>query len=166
MTGNPFLKIRNGFFAAAFCFIGAVPAVHASPLDRDPASHLVGDAQSGLALFGYDPVAYHIDGRAREGRPEFALVQKQFEWRFTSMANKEAFMADPSAYIPAFGGHDGKAVSEGHMTSGDPVHFVIASGELMLFRNAEARDQFTADPDLRKHAALRWPEVARQHGFH
>ena len=50
----------------------------------------------GLALSGYDPVAYFTDGKAVPGSSEFTFEWMNARWRFASAAHRDAFRADPS----------------------------------------------------------------------
>jgi hypothetical protein len=138
----------------------------ANKLAADDRRHLIFEPRSGVALFGFDPVAYHISGQATEGAPGVSAIHEGLIWRFASASNRAVFLADPDAYIPRFGGHDGARIGEGFMVFGSPEHFVIAGGSLVLFRSAENRDRFAADEALRSEARRRWPEVARQNALH
>jgi hypothetical protein len=164
------MQSRSGFLAAALvaCIACAqtAPAAPANSLSPDASLHVVTDPRTGLALFGVDAVAYHVDQAAVPGSPEHEVSLDGRLWRFRSAANKAAFEKDPPAYIPAFGGHDGESVSEGIMVKGDPMHFVIAAGELVLFRDGESRDRFAADAAMRQKARQSWPAVVRQHAGH
>jgi hypothetical protein len=165
------MRERNGFFTALFCaslLISTWPthAATENVFSANPASHVISDDQSGVALFGYDPVAYHTDNKAVEGSAEFQVLHKTLVWRFKSLANLEAFQADPAAYIPLFGGHDPFAVSQGLMTVSDPRNFMIFEGRLAMFRSQENHDHFKATNDIYKTALSRWPTVVRQHASH
>ncbi len=124
--------------------------------------HMQRDLLSGVALRGYDPVAYQAEGRAVAGRAEYELVLDGIVWRFASAANREAFREAPKAYIPAFSGFDPLAVSQGHAVASDPRRFAIVGARLFLFRSEESRQRFVADAALRAAADARWPAVSRQ----
>jgi hypothetical protein len=135
-------------------------------LSPDPRHHVVTDPSTGLALFGYDPVAYHTEQAARPG---LAAHETRFDdrvWRFVSAANKAAFEADPLVYIPLFGGHDGHSVGQGTLTKGAPTTFALIGGRLVLFRTEKDRDLFAADPAIRQKARENWPQVVRQLAGH
>jgi hypothetical protein len=135
-------------------------------LSPDPRHHVITDPGSGLALFGYDPVAYHNEHAARPG---LAIHEARFDdrvWRFVSAANKAAFEADPLVYIPLFGGHDGHSVGNGTLTKGDPANFVLIGGRLVLFRTEKDRDLFAADSAIRQKARENWPQLVRQLAGH
>ena len=161
---------RSGFFATVgiAMLILAAPATAAglALLDPDPKNHVIADPGTGVALFGYDPVAYHVEHAARLGSAHHELQLDGKFWRFRSEANKAAFESDPAAFIPAFGGHDGAIVSNGNMAIGDPEIFVIAGGELVLFRDQANRDQFARESDMRKKAREAWPTAVRQNAAH
>jgi hypothetical protein len=148
-----------------FC---ACPCAAATPnlFNPDPGNHVITDLRTGLALFGYDPVAYHLDGRARQGLPDFEVALNDRIWRFTSAANKAAFTADPSVYVPLFGGHDGVSVGEGILIKGDPQVFVIAAGQVVLFRDEANRNRFAGEQMVRQKARESWPSVVRQQAGH
>jgi hypothetical protein len=160
------MKAGSGIFAAILATGIAFPAASANPLAPDIEQHVVADPHSGLALFGFDPVTYHVEQRARPGLQDYELRHQNLVWRFRSAANREAFRADPSAYIPAFGGNDGFSVSQGVMAPGDPETFAMTARGVVLFRTPENRDRFTSDADLRRKAVADWPDVVRQQAAH
>ncbi len=118
--------------------------------------------QAGIALLGYDPVAYFAEGRAVGGSPAHELQHQGLVWRFASGANLAAFEADPAAYKPAFGGHDAAAMAGGRAVDSEPRWFAISGRSLYLFRTRENRDRFAADAELRRVAHAAWPDVERQ----
>ena len=59
----------------------------------------------GVAIKGYDPVAYFTEGRAVKGKKEFEYKWQGAKWRFSSAANRDKFAADPPAYAPKYGGY-------------------------------------------------------------
>jgi YHS domain-containing protein len=60
--------------------------------------------RSGLALEGYDPVAYFTSGEAREGNKDISLVHQGIVYRFGSIQNRDLFEANPEKYEPQYGG--------------------------------------------------------------
>ena len=164
------MDARSGLVAALLVtqVMGSAVGLAVTPnlFNPDPVNHVITDLRTGVALFGYDPVAYHLDGQARQGLTDFEVALKDRIWRFTSAANKAAFEADPVAYVPLFGGHDGASVSEGILIKGDPQFFVIASGQVVLFRDDANRDRFAREPMIRQKARENWPSVVRQQAGH
>jgi hypothetical protein len=115
---------------------------------------------TGLAIDGFDPVAYFVDSVQSIGRPELELQSGGATWRFRNEGNRAAFAADPEVYMPRFGGHDPVALSRGAATPGSPELWAIAGQRLYLFYNEAARAAFAADPDNVAAVAERnWPAV-------
>ncbi len=165
------LRRRQGGAAAAALFAALLAAASPSAADENlfdasHGHHLVADPRTGLAIFGYDPVSYHLDHKAVPGSPDYEFEHDGAIWRFTSEANKAAFAEEPGIYLPLFGGHDATNVAEGRMTWGDPAIFAIVGGRLVLFRDIAARDRYAAEANLRSQAMRRWPEVVRLHAGH
>ena len=59
-----------------------------------PATPVNVDA-SGVAVRGYDPVAYFTDGKAVPGQAPFEFTWSGATWRFASAANRDAFAKTP-----------------------------------------------------------------------
>jgi hypothetical protein len=59
----------------------------------------------GVAIKGYDTVAYHTEGRAVRGKKKFSVEWNDATWRFASVDNRDLFAADPERYAPQFGGY-------------------------------------------------------------
>jgi YHS domain-containing protein len=135
-------------------------------LDRGPAAatteRLVVDRHTGLALYGFDPVAYFTDAEPLVGRPEFELSFVGAVWRFRNEGNRAAFRDHPGVYMPSFGGYDVLAVARGVGVPGNPHCWVILSQRLYLFESPAARDAFAADPSQVVSAAqAKWPELLK-----
>jgi hypothetical protein len=121
---------------------------------------VVTNRYSGLAIEGYDPVAYFIDERPRVGLPEFEAVQAGVVWRFLNEGNLASFAAHPEVYGPQFGGYDPVDVARGVTVAGNPLFWLVSGQRLYLFAREESRDAFAANPELfLKEATVRWPSL-------
>jgi hypothetical protein len=121
---------------------------------------IVVDWRSGLAIHGFDPVAYFSDKRAVIGRPELELAFAGTVWRFHNVGNRAAFADRPDIYSPRFGGYDPLAVARGVATPGHPLFWMIVGDRLYLFHSPESRNSFAADPDKAiTAAAATWPKL-------
>jgi len=118
---------------------------------------------SGLAIEGYDPLAYFIDGRPEAGLPEFEVAQGGAVWRFRNEGNRTSFIAHPDVYGPQFGGYDPVDLARGVTVAGNPHFWLITGQRLYLFVAEDNRDSFAANPQpLLKQAMARWPELEEQ----
>lgn len=121
---------------------------------------VVTNRYSGLAIEGFDPVAYFTDEAASLGRPEFEAAGGGAVWRFRNEGNRASFVAHPEIYGPQFGGYDPTDLVRGVTCAGNPRFFVIAGNRLYLFSRESSRDAFAADPKrFLKDAVARWPEL-------
>lgn len=109
-----------------------------------PAPPVSADAQ-GLAIGGYDPVAYFTQGRPVEGRAVHQSSWNGATWRFASAGSLEAFKAAPERFAPRYGGYCAWAVSQGYIAPGDPRQWKIVAGRLYLNFNARAKALWEAD---------------------
>lgn len=115
---------------------------------------------SDLAVQGHDPVAYFTEGRPVKGSGEFETEYEGATWRFASIANLEAFLADPEAYAPQYGGYCAWAVAQGYTAKGDADHWEIVDGKLYLNYNAKVQRDWQADKSsFIRQADANWPMV-------
>ena len=121
---------------------------------------IVVDRNSGLAIYGYDPVAYFTDSAAKVGRANLELTYAGAAWRFGNEGNRAAFAKDPQVYMPQYGGHDPVAIASNIARAGHPEVWAIHNGRLFLFYSDDARRQFDADPaQMEQQADANWPQV-------
>ena len=121
-------------------------------------------AENGLAIRGYDPVAYFTDGRPLEGRPEFAASHTGVTWRFASAEHKAAFEADPARYAPQYGGFCAWAVSaKNEAYPIDPQAWKIVDGKLYLNYSQDVQKDWGQDvPGHVAKADKNWPGLERR----
>ena len=123
---------------------------------------MVVNSHSGLAISGFDPVAYFTDGQAQIGRADLELRVDGIVWRFVNEGNRAAFQDHPEVYTPRFGGYDPVAVARGNSVPGHPLLWAVTGERLYLFYSERARAAFLAEPGRYIAAATRkWPAVKR-----
>jgi hypothetical protein len=128
-------------------------------------NQLTVNADTGLAISGFDPVAYFAEDKALFGRPEFELNMDGAVWRFANEGNRGAFAAHPEVYSPRFGGYDPVAIERGRSVPGHPLFWVVVGQRLYLFYSEETRATFRADPGRFIDSAERkWPGLAHNLG--
>jgi YHS domain-containing protein len=89
-------------------------------------------SSDGVAIRGYDPVAYFRDSGPRPGKPEFSVRHGGAVWRFASAEHKALFEADPERYLPAYGGFCAYGTSRGYLVKIEPDAWSIVDGRLYL----------------------------------
>ncbi len=115
---------------------------------------------SGLAIEGFDPVAYFVDHHPVLGLPEYEAAEAGAVWRFRNEGNRASFVAHPDVYGPQFGGYDPTDVARGVAFAGNPRFWIITGERLYLFGLEASRDAFAADPErYLRQANARWPQL-------
>jgi hypothetical protein len=149
---------------ALLALIGLGSAVPQGTFAADD-DRIVVNPDSGLAISGFDPVAYFTEGKPVTGSPDLELSQSGTVWRFRNEGNRAAFSAHPEVYTPQFGGYDPVAIMRGASVPGHPLIWALAGERLYLFYNDKARAEFLVDPGRVIDSAVRkWPAVARTIG--
>lgn len=121
--------------------------------------------KEGVALQGYDPVAFFVLKAPVKGKPEFTSEFHGAKYRFHSAKAKDAFDQDPAKYEPQFGGYCAFGVSKGRLVEIDVNAFQIVDGRLLLQYSPAIRDQFNQDAagNLKK-AEANWPRLVEKKG--
>ncbi|KRR04127.1 hypothetical protein CQ12_36670 [Bradyrhizobium jicamae] len=143
--------------ASFFCALSLDLAARAATTER-----VVVNRYSGLAIGGFDPVAYFTESMALQGLPDFEARGAGAIWRFRNEGNRASFVAHPEIYGPQFGGYDPVDLGRGVTYAGNPRFWVVAGQRLYLFGREDNRDAFAADPSrFLKEATTRWPALER-----
>ncbi|MEO0046223.1 MAG: hypothetical protein RL705_1414 [Bacteroidota bacterium] len=114
-----------------------------------------------VAIQGYDPVAYFTQKKAVKGKTALASTYEGVTYHFSSQANKEAFVKNPSGYEPQYGGWCAFAMGDyGKKVEVDPETFKILDGKLYLFYNAYFNNTLKSwnkdEVNLKKKADANW----------
>lgn len=132
------------------------------PLRAQTTERIVTDRHTGVAIGGFDPVAYFTQSAALIGSPDHEYTVAGVTWRFRNEGNLGAFVADPQVYTPAFGGYDPVIVARGVASPGHPQIFLIHDKRIYLFSTEQTRKTFANAPQsLLGAARAKWPEVLR-----
>jgi hypothetical protein len=118
----------------------------------------------GVAINGYDTVAYFTEGKAMKGSEEFAYDWVGTPWHFANAKHRDMFAADPARYAPQYGGYCTLGVGlDGHAAENiDPERaWRIIDGKLyfvydptyVVELDGPARDEWLAN------AEANWPAV-------
>jgi hypothetical protein len=115
----------------------------------------------GVAIMGYDPVAYFTEGRSMKGSEEFAYDWLGTPWHFANRKHRDLFVSEPVKYAPQFGGYcTGEVAFDGITVNIDPDAWRIIEGKLYLLYKKEGAAYLEAHPDdwLPK-AEANWPKL-------
>ena len=112
----------------------------------------------GIALKGYDPVAYFTDGHPTKGEDQYSFQWKGVRYRFASAESLQRFKADPEKYLPQYGGYCAYAMSLDRIADIDPYRWAIVGGKLYLNNGFIAQDLWSLNKSGNIASADRnWP---------
>ena len=121
--------------------------------------------KNGVAIKGYDPVAYFTDNKPVKGDAKFASTYEGATYHFAAAEHKARFDEQPARYAPRYGGFCGYAVSKGYTADIDPTVFVITDRRLVLQNNPGALKLWNKDADASlKSADAHWPKLVEKKG--
>ncbi|RMF05747.1 MAG: YHS domain-containing protein, partial [Alphaproteobacteria bacterium] len=143
-----------GLAGAAAAAAGLLPGrAEARPVNATPA---------GVAIEGFDPVAYFKEGKPVKGSEAFTAEHDGVTWHFASAANRDAFKEAPEKYAPQFGGYCAYAVSRGYTAKIDPQAWSIVAGKLYLNYSLGVRERWAQDKagNIAKGEA-NWPRLKK-----
>jgi len=114
----------------------------------------------GVALGGYDPVAYFDKGQPTRGNEKISASYGGARYLFATAAHRSAFLKDPRAYLPEFGGFCVVGTAYGEKVDVDPETGKVVNGHLYLNNSARALEIFDKDPTgTITKAETNWPTV-------
>lgn len=116
----------------------------------------------GVAVKGYDVVAYFTDGKAVKGNEAHTFEHAGVKWQFASADNMNAFKANPEKYAPQYGGYCAYGVAKGATYDIDPDAWKIVDGKLYLNYSTGVQKDWNKDiPGYIKTADANWPDVLK-----
>ncbi len=140
-----------GFLAMA-SFAAVAPARAAGPQ--------VNATITGLALRGYDPVAYFTDGKPVLGDFSITAQYDGATYRFASEEHKALFLKEPAKYVPQFGGFCAYGAAAGYKVDGDPTLWKIVDNKLYLNIAPPVAARWNQDiPGYIKAANEKWTTI-------
>jgi YHS domain-containing protein len=117
--------------------------------------------EKGIAIQGYDPVAYFSQNKAVKGKKELAVAAEGVTYYFSTAENKELFKKDFKKYEPQYGGWCAYAMgATGEKVEIDPEKFKIVAGKLYLFYYSWTNNTLNkwnkAEASLKPKADVSW----------
>lgn len=157
MTRRAVIAAFGGLSSALSVAVPSAALVFGASAARAGANRqVVADPRTGLALYGFDPLTYLVDGKARQGKPDYEESWAGVTWRFVNIGNQKAFADAPDFYCPRYGGYDALGITRGLATAGKPVIFEVHKNRVYLFYShanrhvwLDARDAHIARADQR-----------------
>jgi len=157
------LRFKHSRFVGLSALALSAAFLFAQGCNRAAASSSINQQSDGVALKGYDVVAYFTEGKPVMGTREFRHEWMGAKWQFANAANRDLFAADPGQYAPQYGGYCAFGVSEGHKAKVDPGVWKIVDGKLYLNYDAGVGAEWRKDiPGRIAKADRNWPTVMKE----
>lgn len=123
--------------------------------------------EKGVAIQGYDPVAYFTQNKAVKGNKQFAAIAEGVTYYFSSAENKAIFLKDYTKYEPQYGGWCAYAMGASNdKVEIDPETFKIVNGKLFLFYHSWVNNTLNKwnkdESNLKAKADKNWTVIFHQ----
>ena len=122
--------------------------------------------EGGVVIKGYDPVSYFQASGPLKGDKKITVSHDGVSYLFANEENKTMFLAQPSAFIPQYGGWCATAVAGGYKYDIDPKNYKITDNKLYLFYKGllgdAKKDWVKNEPQQINQADKNWPEVSKK----
>src|SRR5271167_2630744 len=120
---------------------------------------------NGVAIQGYDPVAFFTDNRPVKGNAQFQSEYRGAKYYFASSEHKADFDKEPAKYEPQFGGYCAYGASQGHKAPIKIEAWQIVNGRLLMQYDLGVKDDFNKDQQNNLSKADRnWPGLVEKYG--
>jgi hypothetical protein len=150
---------HSGALAAAAMAMSMLATAPAFALVQTSTSAVDTD-DKGVAMQGYDAVAYFTQGAPQLGDPKFQTKHNGATYYFASESNLKTFVANPDAYTPQYGGFCSMGAAHGLKLEGDPHLWHVIDNKLYLNVNAAVDAKWKQDvPTNISTANEKWPTV-------
>lgn len=123
--------------------------------------------KKGAVAKGYDVVSY-FNNEAKQGNKKLSTEYDGVKFYFSSQENLDVFKANPTKYVPQYGGFCAYAMGvKGSKVSVNPETFEIRDGKLYLFYNrgsTNTLDLWTKEgaEELKTKADKNWKKITNK----
>ncbi len=156
----PFVRLTPFVATTLAALVLAGPASLPAVAGTPGSTSAINVDEHGLALSGYDAVAYFETGRPTHGKKTITASYGGARYLFASEAHRKTFLSDPGKYVPQFGGFCAVGTSHGEKVDVDPETGKVVNGKLYLNNSPKVAAMFDEDvPGTISRAEHNWPAV-------
>lgn len=132
--------------AIALSGCGAMNAQNPSS-SLSPVNAISMDGNDSVLLFGADVVSYFTNNAYQQGNKAYSSNVGDVTLYFASAENKALFDAEPSKYLPQYGGYCANGIQFGIPWGGNAQDFLVHEGKLYIFGGAMSKAAFELELD-------------------
>jgi len=115
----------------ALCTVAATLAQKSEVFEKD-----------GIAIKGFDAVAFHTEAKALKGSDHFTYRWKDTNWLFADQANLDLFKKDPEKYAPQYGGYCAYGTADGHKAPTETDTWTVKDNKLYFNYNKKVQEMW------------------------
>ena len=116
--------------------------------------------KNGMAIKGYDAVAFHTEAKAIKGIENFTYRWKETNWLFKNQANLDMFKKDPEKYAPQYGGYCAYGTADGHKAPTETDTWTVKDNKLYFNYNKKVQAVWSKDiPGYIEKADKNWVDI-------
>ena len=140
------MKFISNILVAFTLFLAATTSAFAAePINTLEKSGFFGYKPNGIAIRGFDTVAYFTEGKAVKGKPSIATDWNGATWHFSKQEHLDLFTADPEAYAPQYGGYCAYGIAVDNLVKIEGDLWDIVDGKLYLNFNKKLQNKWRSD---------------------
>ena len=139
------MRLIKLFLITLVVFSFSFTALAAPPINTLEKKGLFGYSPNGIAIRGYDTVAYFTQSKAVEGSDNFSTQWSEATWKFSSQEHLDLFLADPEKYAPQYGGYCAYGVAQMNLVKIEPDQWTIIDDKLYLNYDAKLNSKWKKD---------------------
>ena len=116
--------------------------------------------KDGIAINGYDAVAFFTEQKPVKGDKQFSYAYKNVDWLFSNSANRELFKTSPEKYAPQYGGYCAFGTADGHKAPTQADTWTIVDDKLYFNYNLKVKDLWNKNMQAYiEKADKNWPTI-------
>ena len=143
--------MSHRFLTLLLAVVFATPAFAGEYFEKD-----------GVAIRGYDPIAYFNEMKPVKGLAEFHSEYQGSTFYFSTATNRDRFTMQPDKFAPQYGGYCAFGMAKGYKAAVDPAAFTVVDDKLYLNYSETVRSKWTLDiPGYIRMAQANWPEIRK-----
>jgi YHS domain-containing protein len=147
--------LKKQFLTIATIFISTISIVHAQ---KSPVY-----APHGVALDGYDAVAFFNQAKPVKGSESFSYSWQGAKWLFADKNDLEKFKESPVKYAPQYGGYCAYGVSQGHKAPIEADTWTILDNKLYFNYDAKVKATWMKNQSVYiDQANSKWPAIVNK----
>lgn len=101
--------------------------------------------ETGIAIRGYDTVAYFTQSKPVKGDEKYSVEWSDATWLFSTQEHADLFKNDPEAYAPQYGGYCAYGVAQNYLVKIEADQWTIVDDKLYLNYDSGVQKKWVKD---------------------